>query len=337
MRIVCKLIVLWLLLLPQGAASGEKGLTVKGVRYFSYAAFTRIVLELDSAAPYVLTRTDGGRSLLLSAYDGPFALKAPLPTLRDSVVSGLEAKEDAGRTFVVIRLDAAAGEVKDFVLRGPDRIVIDIAKGTAPAPLPQPGKLLVIVLDAGHGGKDTGIVTAQGQEKTLTLELAQAIRKALQKNPRIKVVLTREKDQALSLDERAAVANAAGANIFVSIHAAPGSVDRVFIEDPDEDADAQAARPASRDFFGFEAGSELQETLWGRQQAGHARESGALGRKIVRALSGVASAEPVQAPLAAFKPVDAAAILIEAGMAGDRSKTAEAVARGIEQDVRESR
>ena len=67
---------------------------------------------------------------------------------------------------------AAAGEVKDFVLHGPDRIVIDITKGVAPVTAPPADKPTVIVLDPGHGGKDTGIVAPQGQEKTLTLELA---------------------------------------------------------------------------------------------------------------------------------------------------------------------
>ena len=53
-----------------------------------------------------------------------------------------------------------------------------------------------------------------------------------------------------------------------------------------------------RDFLGFEAGSE-QQNFWGRQQAAHARESGALGRILARQLAGNATAEPVQAPLAA--------------------------------------
>jgi len=337
MRTVIKLIGVCLLMLPAAALPAEKGLTVKGVRYFSYASFTRIVFEIEAAAPYVLTRTTDGHSLILSAYDGTFALKSPLPSIRDGMVSGVERREDAGRTVVVIRLDAAAGEVKDFVLRGPDRIVVDIAKGAALAPAPQPGKPVVVALDAGHGGNDTGIVTAQGQEKAITLGLAQAIKKILQKDPRVQVVLTREKDQALSLNERAVAANAAGASVFVSIHAAPGTTDRIYIQDPGEDMGAQAAQPASRNFLSFEAGNEQRGMLWGRQQAAHARESNALGRQLARQFDGKDNAEPLQAPLAGLKAVDAAAVMIEVGAGRNRAKAVEAAAKGIEQYVRENR
>jgi N-acetylmuramoyl-L-alanine amidase len=336
MRTLIALIVLCHLSLPAGAEAAEKGLTVKGVRYASYATFTRIVFEIEVAAPYVLIRSTDGRSVTLSAYDGPFLLKTPLPKVRDNVVLGLESRAEAGRNSVVIYLEGAAGEVKDFVLRGPDRIVVDIAKGAAPVPVPSADKPAVIVLDPGHGGKDTGIVTTQGQEKTITLDLALAIRKLLQKDPRLKVVLTREKDQTLTLDERAAASNAVGALLFVSIHSAMNTGSRVFIQDLFDETETQKARPVSGDFLGYEAGSDRQEMLWGKQQTAHARESGALGRQLARQLAGQDSAEPVQAPLAMLKAVDAAAVLIETGMEMDRVQTAEAISKAIERYVREN-
>jgi N-acetylmuramoyl-L-alanine amidase len=194
----------------------------------------------------------------------------------------------------------------------------------------------MIVLDPGHGGKDTGIVASQGQEKMLTLDLAFAIRNLLQKDPHLKVVLTREKDQALTLDERAAASNAAGAQLFVSIHCATNTGSRVFIQDLFDEPETKTTRPVSGDFLGYEAGSERQERLWGRQQATHARESGALGRQLARQLAGQDVAEPVQAPLALLKSVDAAAAVIEIGMEIDRRHAAEAVVKGIEQYVREN-
>jgi N-acetylmuramoyl-L-alanine amidase len=334
MRTLLALIVVCFLSLPAGAGAAEKGLTVKGVRYASYATFTRVVFEIEAAAPYVLIRSTDGRSVMLSSYGGPFLLKTQLPMLHDSVVLGLESREDAGRTVVVIRLDGTAGEVKDFVLHGPDRIVVDITKGTPPVTVPSMDKPTVIVLDPGHGGKDTGIVAAQGMEKTLTLELALSIRKILQKDPHLKVVLTREKDQALTPDERAASSNEAGALLYVSIHAAANAGSRVFIQDLLDEPETQKARPGS-DFLGYEAGSGQREMLWGKQQAAHARESGVLGRKIARQLAGQDSAEPVQAPLVLLKAVDTAAAMVEIGMEADRVQTAEAIVKGIEQYVRE--
>ncbi len=336
MRILFALIVLCHLLLPAGAIAAEKGLTVRGVRHASYAAFTRIVFEVDAAAPYVLMRSTDGRSVTLSSYDGPFRIDMPLPVVHDGVVTGLESREEAGRTAVVVRLDAAAGDVKDFVLRGPDRIVIDIAKGTAPVQAMPMDKPTVIVLDPGHGGKDTGIVTPQGQEKTLTLDLALAIRNMLRKNPRLKVVMTREKDQALTLDDRAAASNVAGAGLLVSFHAAPGAVARVFIQELFGESGTQTAQPVSGDFLGYEAGSERQAMLWGKQQEAHTRESWALGRKLARQLAGQDSAEAIQAPLAPLKAVGTAAVLIETGVEMDRVHAAEAITRGIEQYVREN-
>jgi N-acetylmuramoyl-L-alanine amidase len=336
MRTLFALIVLCVCSLPISAGAAEKGLIVNNVRYASYAAFTRVVFEVEAAAPYVLLRSTDGRSVTVSSYDGPFLLKTPLPMFRDSLVLGLESREEAGRTVVVIRLDAPAGEVKDFVLRGPDRIVIDIAKGAAPVPVPPTDKPKVIVLDPGHGGKDTGIVASQGQEKILTMDLAIAIRKLLQKDPHLKVILTRDRDKAFTLDERAAASNAAGALIFVSIHSAADAGSRVFIQDLFEEQGTQTVRPVSNDFLGYETGSEHQEMLWGKQQAAHTRASGALGRILARQIAGQDSAEPVQAPLALLKAVDAAAVLIETGAAADRALAAEAIARGIELYVREN-
>ena len=329
-------IVVLLLTMRADALSSEQGLMVKNVRFFSYAAFTRIVFEIEAAAPYVVMKRDNGRSVTLSAYNGPLAVTASMPAVRDGVVKALELHQDGSRMTIVVQLDAAAGEVKDFVLRGPDRIVLDIMKGAA-APAPPADRRKLIVLDPGHGGgKDVGIITAQGQEKTVTLELAEAIRRLLlTKNPALAVTLTRERDQTLSLDDRAGAANAAGAALFVSIHAAHGAGTSVYIADPDEGSFA-AAPAANKTFLDFDTGNEQQERLWGSQQAAHTKASGDLGRRLAKQL-GMSGGEPVQAPLAGLKAVDAAAVIVEVGMGQDRSWAAETIAEGIASYVREDR
>ena len=206
MRMFLKLIILCILVIPTTVSSSEKGIDVKGVRFASYSAFTRLVLEIETAAPYVLTKSADGRSLMLTAYEGPLVVKSSLPSVHDGVVKGLEViTEDGRRTYLVIRLDSAAGETKDFVLRGPDRIVLDISRGVPAGGMEQTGRQVVVVLDPGHGGRDSGIVTAQGYEKTFTLDLAHDVKKILQKNTQLKVILTREKDVTVSLDDRAAL------------------------------------------------------------------------------------------------------------------------------------
>lgn len=335
-RTVTFLIFLFLLAPTAGFSAPEKGLVVKGVRYSTYPAFTRIVFEVEAAAPYVLTRSQDNRSIMLGSYEGPLTLRAPLPPIRDAVVSGMEPWEEGGRTYAVIRLGASAGQVKDFTLRAPDRIVLDISQGAAPGPpAPRSEQALLVVLDPGHGGKDSGLLAGLGAEKTANLELALAVKKILRKSERIKVLLTREKDQALSLDERAAMANAAGAAVFVSVHAGTGAETRVYIEDLIGESGSalsgESVRAPGDDFFKFESEYAQQKQVWGRQQAAHVQQSGGLGRLIARKLSVQEAAEPSQMPLAGLAAVDAAAVMVEIGMEYDRVRAAEAIAGGIEQ------
>ncbi|MCB0335254.1 MAG: N-acetylmuramoyl-L-alanine amidase [Bdellovibrionales bacterium] len=78
----------------------------------------------------------------------------------------------------------------------------------------------VIVLDPGHGGEDLGAIgPAQLLEKDVVLAIAFELRDLLLKEPNIKVVLTRSRDDFIPLAERTAVANAAKADVFVSLHA----------------------------------------------------------------------------------------------------------------------
>ena len=75
-----------------------------------------------------------------------------------------------------------------------------------------------IVIDAGHGGGSTGTRTPQGMlEKDLTLDIAQRLSRLLAQQS-FEVVMTRDADHDVSLKERGALANRAGADIFVSIH-----------------------------------------------------------------------------------------------------------------------
>ena len=340
MHTLAGILCAFLIACPAAAIAAEKGLTVKGVRYFSYPGFTRIVFEAEETAPYVLTRSSDGKTLYFSAYGGPFVLKQPqLPQINDGVVKGMELRQERDNRSVIITLGPAAGDAKDFVLRGPDRIVVDVLRGAARAGVPDTlaAKAPVVVIDAGHGGAETGIVAAQGVEKAIMLDLANSLRKLLKKTgTKIAVLLTREQDQAMTLDERAAFANAAGAALFVSLHAAPGQDTRVIILDPDE-GQLSPSPGGPSDFLGYDAVSERQQMLWGTQQARHAQESGRFGRNMARALSASETAEPEQAPLAGLKAVDAPAVLIETGMTVNRGKAAEVLSREIEQYVRTKR
>ena len=76
----------------------------------------------------------------------------------------------------------------------------------------------VVVLDAGHGGKDTGNRGNGYYEKHIALNITKAIGKLLSEDKEIKVIFTRKDDRFIELKNRAKIANQADANLFVSIH-----------------------------------------------------------------------------------------------------------------------
>jgi N-acetylmuramoyl-L-alanine amidase len=109
--------------------------------------------------------------------------------------------------------------------RSDEGVSIELAGGSDPAiGLPRavgdPGRPLV-VLDAGHGGRDPGAVSPFGarREKDVTLAIATAIRDALAASGRVRVAMTREDDRYLVLKDRYEIARKMRAALFISIHA----------------------------------------------------------------------------------------------------------------------
>ena len=82
-------------------------------------------------------------------------------------------------------------------------------------------KIKTVVLDAGHGGKDTGAISKNGaiKEKDITLSVALKLGKMINSNyPDVKVVYTRKRDEYIELSKRAEIANRNKADLFISIH-----------------------------------------------------------------------------------------------------------------------
>jgi N-acetylmuramoyl-L-alanine amidase len=76
-----------------------------------------------------------------------------------------------------------------------------------------------VVIDAGHGGHDPGAQSNGVSESELTLDVALRLSRLLEKQPGVEVVLTRDTDVFIPLEERTAIANREGADLFLSIHA----------------------------------------------------------------------------------------------------------------------
>ena len=76
-----------------------------------------------------------------------------------------------------------------------------------------------IVIDPGHGGEDSGAVGRNGLiEKNVTLDIADKLKKLLEKEKEFTVILTRDKDELVPLERRAQIANRNKADLFISIH-----------------------------------------------------------------------------------------------------------------------
>jgi N-acetylmuramoyl-L-alanine amidase len=113
-----------------------------------------------------------------------------------------------------------------------------------------------IVIDPGHGGHDTGTISPAGmREKDLVLDVARRLRTYIKRSyPDIEVILTRETDRFVALEERTAIANSRGADLFISIHAnasakrAASGVETFFVS-PDRAGEVpanEASKPAAQ-------------------------------------------------------------------------------------------
>ncbi|MGB1970959.1 MAG: N-acetylmuramoyl-L-alanine amidase family protein, partial [Flavobacteriaceae bacterium] len=89
-------------------------------------------------------------------------------------------------------------------------------------------KKFVVVLDAGHGGKDTGNRGNGYYEKHIALNITLAIGESLKKHEDIKVIYTRTSDRFIELNNRAKIANEADADLFISIHCDAFTSSRAF-------------------------------------------------------------------------------------------------------------
>jgi N-acetylmuramoyl-L-alanine amidase len=215
----------------------------------------------------------------------------------------------------------------------------------------------IVVIDAGHGGRDPGATSVSGQvsEKDLTLALAHELRDDLVKRGRVRVAMTRNDDRYLTLDQRAAVARRLNAALFVSLHmdSAPNPLARgaTVYSLSDVASDAEAARLAAAQNAGEgsdSSGGSIEAMLSDLAMQAQMRSSADLAARLVDKASGRLELRPNPHRFAAFhvlRRAEAPAVLFESGYISNaddevmlrtpeqRSKIALALAQAIETDV----
>jgi N-acetylmuramoyl-L-alanine amidase len=216
----------------------------------------------------------------------------------------------------------------------------------------------IVVLDAGHGGRDPGATSTSGAvtEKALTLALADELRDALVKRGRVRVAMTREDDRYLTLDDRTAVARRLGASLFVSLHtdSAPNPLARgaTVYSLSDIASDAEAARLAASENGGGGAdatdGGAVAALLADLAVRSEMSASADFAARLVKKSAGRFELRPQPHKFAAFhvlRRADTPAVLFEAGYISNaddelllrspehRSAIVQALAQAIEADV----
>jgi N-acetylmuramoyl-L-alanine amidase len=164
------------------------------------------------------------------------------------------------------------------------------------------GPIKRIVIDPGHGGHDTGTISANGmREKDLVLDVGRRLKNYIKSSyPEIEVIMTRDSDRFVALEERTAIANSRRADLFISIHAnaspsrVASGVETFFLSPdraPAEDLQA-AARENAR--LASDKASDKPEPMFASVTVGNrVSESKELARYIQAGLvRGIGAASP---------------------------------------------
>lgn len=215
----------------------------------------------------------------------------------------------------------------------------------------------LVVIDPGHGGIDKGAIGPRGvKEKDLTLKVAKELATVLREKFGFTVVLTREDDTFVPLEDRTAMANSRGANFFISIHVNAAKSKRAsgietFFLSYDA-TDEEAVRLAAVE-NGFDAGrtgieyafnDDLKTTLLDLVETAAHHESSTLAEAIHTSIirsTGRGDRGVRQAPFAVLEGAVMPAVLVELGFISNsrdarwllstdgRSQLARSIALGV--------
>ena len=227
----------------KAAAAPLPGLIpVSELKHWSTPDYTRISIALDKEVPFEHHKLPN--RLYLDLEGTRLAPGVRDITIGDGLLKSVRiAQFSASTVRVVLDLDSIK-EYKVFTFSDPFRIIIDV-KGdrrqeisssrevietaqpepkapekSKPAGKFKPGRIRRIVIDPGHGGHDPGAVSPNGtREKDIVLQIGLNLAQKIRRELGIDAVMTRSTDVFLELQERTAMANKVGADLFISVHA----------------------------------------------------------------------------------------------------------------------
>jgi N-acetylmuramoyl-L-alanine amidase len=261
------------LFLGAGAAGAEPAAKVVAVKVAEADGKTRVLVESDSPLKYhVFLLASGAPRIVLDMAKVRWSIDGAAAEAGSGkgggVVAGYRyAQNTSTSSRLVLDLTSPALIAREYAYDPKEkgegyRLVLDLQKASADAfaesaasdrampraPVQKPARKPLVVIDAGHGGKDPGASSPTGtQEKGVTLDAALALRDELLKTQRYDVALTRSTDVFLELEDRVTKARALGADLFISLHADAGPKAEtrgasVYTLSPEGEKRAEAAR-----------------------------------------------------------------------------------------------
>lgn len=303
----------------------------------------RLTLDVAPPTPHAVSQ-DGSKLVIRFEAD---ALDAALPssTAQDLIQA---VRPGEGPAVLVVDLGPRFGSFRASEMpgdRGSARIVVDVLALTSPSPAPAPGTptapstpdtpplldlappggVRTVVIDAGHGGDEEGAKGPDGTlEKNITLSVARRLKSALEARLGVRVILTRDADETVGLDERAAVANNNKADLFISLHAnasvrSSASGAEVFYLSLAEYGDQaqRVARGESEALPVFGGGTrDIEVILWEMAQARYIEQSARLAQAVEESLRARVPMSPraiQQAPFRVLVGANMPAVLVEIG------------------------
>lgn len=220
--------------------------TVTGIRFWSNPEYTRVVIDADRETTFQnnLLKRDPSinlehQRLYVDLENSRLGDVEKMIPIHDSLLELARAGQYTPDTVRVVVDINSFESYNVFSLQNPFRIIIDVRGKSAGKYLPPatsspgtgPGTASIvrqlalgvgrIVIDPGHGGKDYGApgVIKGVHEKHVNLEVAKRLAEKIRRELNCEVILTRDTDRYLTLEERTAIANTERADLFVSIHA----------------------------------------------------------------------------------------------------------------------
>ena len=210
---------------------GEEKTTLYDFRYWTAPDHTRIVIDTEEDTLFNISKNN---DYIVISVDDAEVLSDTFSNIffEDERIQKIRIKRDRETIKLIFHINKDY-RVKHFTL-APNtkykhhRLVVDIidleAKYTVKATKPVKDQTLsnrkIILVDAGHGGEDSGAIGKnKTQEKNVNLAIAKKLVTTINKNPELKAILTRSGDYYIPLTKRITIAQKENATMFISIHA----------------------------------------------------------------------------------------------------------------------